>query len=530
MSILNARAALQKGRINDAITAYRAELAREPAVVETWQELAGALKRAGRAGEAEAIYRNILLRLPNYIPARLTLSAMLIEQSRFVEAETIVREGMGHPAHPQLTGVLHNNLGLALRGLRRFSEALEHLEKAQALNPDLPGLDLLRAETLQSMQRWEDALTLFERLIARQPDAPLLHRSYNELLYRLDRHEQALKSYDRAPKTRQLLLDKAYFLSNELRGEETLEVYREVCAGNAYDPAATAGIANTLLMMKRYDEAGAAFDVALAVNPSDPDLYCGAASVALSRDDPEKAVALCEQALRKSPYNQQALSTLSVGLRTLNDERDEVLNGYETFIQVFDLEPPQGFSSMEDFNIELCNYLEGIHPTARRYQNQTLRLGTQTRGDLFGAGHELVDCVQVRIREALDSYIAGLKDDANHPFLARRTRDFQYNGSWSSRLGDCGFHVNHMHPRGWISSCYYVGVPVVARDEVQRQGWIKFGESDFEQLLEKNPPRRTVQPIPGRLILFPSYMWHGTNPFHAPTARTTIAFDVVPGA
>jgi len=23
-------------------------------------------------------------------------------------------------------------------------------------------------------------------------------------------------------------------------------------------------------------------------------------------------------------------------------------------------------------------------------------------------------------------------------------------------------------------------------------------------------------------------MWHGTNPFHAPTARTTIAFDVVP--
>ena len=33
---------------------------------------------------------------------------------------------------------------------------------------------------------------------------------------------------------------------------------------------------------------------------------------------------------------------------------------------------------------------------------------------------------------------------------------------------------------------------------------------------------------PGRLVLFPSYMWHGTIPFHDAQPRTTIAFDVVP--
>jgi Putative 2OG-Fe(II) oxygenase len=37
-----------------------------------------------------------------------------------------------------------------------------------------------------------------------------------------------------------------------------------------------------------------------------------------------------------------------------------------------------------------------------------------------------------------------------------------------------------------------------------------------------------VQPAPGRLVLFPSYMWHGTIPFHDAQPRTTIAFDVVP--
>jgi tetratricopeptide (TPR) repeat protein len=354
------------------------------------------------------------------------------------------------------------------------------------------------------------------------------HRAYNELLYRLDRHEEALKSYERAPATRNLLLDKAYFLSHAGRVAETLDVYRELSARDHNDIVASAGLATALLGLKRYDEAAVAFDLALAQGTSDPDVYSCAAAVALRRNDPEKAVALCEQALAIAPHSQPALAALSVGLRTLNDERDEILNGYDTLVQVFDLEPPAGFSSMDAFNAELCGYLETLHPNARKFHNQTLRAGTQTNGDLFGAGHDLVERVQVRIREVLDRYIAGLKDDPRHPFLSRRSRDIRYSGSWSSRLGDRGFHVNHTHPKGWISSCYYVGVPDVVQDQSQRQGWVKFGESSFEHLLEKNPARRTVQPAPGRLVLFPSYMWHGTNSFHAPTPRTTIAFDVVP--
>jgi hypothetical protein len=30
------------------------------------------------------------------------------------------------------------------------------------------------------------------------------------------------------------------------------------------------------------------------------------------------------------------------------------------------------------------------------------------------------------------------------------------------------------------------------------------------------------------LVLFPSYMWHGTNAVHGSQVRTTIAFDAVP--
>jgi hypothetical protein len=118
-------------------------------------------------------------------------------------------------------------------------------------------------------------------------------------------------------------------------------------------------------------------------------------------------------------------------------------------------------------------------------------------------------------------------DDRDHPLFRRRSRGVRYQGSWSARLRDCGFHTNHVHPFGWISSCYYVSLPDVIDDKTERQGWLKFGEPGFDAGLS-NPVRRNVKPAVGRLVLFPSYMWHGTIPFRSQQHRTTIAFDAVP--
>jgi hypothetical protein len=38
----------------------------------------------------------------------------------------------------------------------------------------------------------------------------------------------------------------------------------------------------------------------------------------------------------------------------------------------------------------------------------------------------------------------------------------------------------------------------------------------------------SVRPELGLLVLFPSYFWHGTLPFHSEQPRLTVAFDVVP--
>jgi hypothetical protein len=37
-----------------------------------------------------------------------------------------------------------------------------------------------------------------------------------------------------------------------------------------------------------------------------------------------------------------------------------------------------------------------------------------------------------------------------------------------------------------------------------------------------------IRPEVGQLVLFPSYLWHGTVPFDDAAPRITVAFDAVP--
>jgi hypothetical protein len=123
-------------------------------------------------------------------------------------------------------------------------------------------------------------------------------------------------------------------------------------------------------------------------------------------------------------------------------------------------------------------------------------------------------------------YIAGLRaDDLEHPLYRRRRAGYRISGSWSVQLHADGFHINHVHPRGWLSSAYYVSLPDVSNDET-RAGWLKFGEPGIP--IAGCPPEYFVKPAAGKLVLFPSYMWHGTVAFAAGGPRLTAAFDVVP--
>jgi tetratricopeptide (TPR) repeat protein len=522
-----ARALAGLGRIAEAGDAFHAAIKLRPDFVDARFELGQLWYRSRNYEEAEKCFRGLLRIMPSHLHAKMSLGVVLAEAGRPQEAETLLRRGLEDVADPQLKALFYLHLSLALRRQRKDEEALAACDQAQKLDPRVPDLALHRSEALENLERLDEALAVLRDNLARNPADPTAHHTYNHLLHRLGRKGEFLKSYDLAPQSRALLLDKAAFLAMDKQDAEVHAIYSAMLARDPGDPIAGVGVAVALSMMKRHDEAGVAYDALLARHGGSADLYRRAAEPALMRGDPGKAAWFCEQALALEPGEGSCLALLSIASRMLEDGRDERLNGYDTLVRSFDLEPPEGFSNMADFNAELDQALGRWHRDTGEYLGQSLRGGTQTPDNLFGTGHALVKKIQARIDQVIERYIAELAEDATHPFLSRRTRDFRYSGSWSSRLRDCGFHVNHLHPMGWISSCYYVAVPDAAKDETTRQGWIKFGEPSMAVAL-KNPVRRAIQPVVGRLVLFPSYMWHGTIPFRDRADRTTIAFDVLP--
>ena len=118
-----------------------------------------------------------------------------------------------------------------------------------------------------------------------------------------------------------------------------------------------------------------------------------------------------------------------------------------------------------------------------------------------------------------------LPDDADHPFLARKTTDLACAGAWSVVLASGGGHVDHIHPKGWISASYYVRIPKEVLN-AEKSGFLRLGASGVKGVgLEAE---KWFKPEEGAVIFFPSYMWHGVEPFDAETPRITAPFDLAP--
>ena len=100
---------------------------------------------------------------------------------------------------------------------------------------------------------------------------------------------------------------------------------------------------------------------------------------------------------------------------------------------------------------------------------------------------------------------------------------------WCNVMYDGGHQAPHNHPKGWFSACYYNVLPdrVTASGDA-REGWIEFGGTAYDFPEPADTPKRQIQPEPGLMVVFPSYMFHRTIPFHSDQIRISCAFDAKP--
>ena len=556
------RLALGEAAGAEALLRHALEL--DPDWPPTLTTLGELLLAAGRTEEAEPLLQRAATRSPADPRAAWVLARLYTDSDRPAQALEIVAPFC---AGARLDAALAAQHVGALTALGRAQEAVALYGERHARAPDDPAVGQALALALGADGRAGEAGQVAERMLKRGARTAALWLAYARGLLaegaglraeealresvRLDPHlveahntlaqqvwvrsgdlQQATASIDAAlaryAEDDALWGAKAAILQG---GGDARAAYACLAPRTQRAHAAPALLVRAGLAALEFDP-GVALDLAERALRSAPDgtsartllvaaqLGVGSAAAALEH---------CEQLLLASPDDQYLIALYTTALRLLGDARYAALCDYRSLVLPLMLNPPAPWADLAAFLADVRTALNRLHdPDGHALLFQSLRGGTETTQDLTRSGDPAIQALFGAFAAPIERYLQHIGRGTD-PLRRRNGGGWRFNGSWSVRLRDRGFHTSHVHPRGWISSACYVELPGCMTEGRTDEGILSFGQPG---IITSPPlePEHAVRPEPGMLVLFPSYCWHGTVPFTSPQPRLTVAFDSVPAA
>jgi uncharacterized protein (TIGR02466 family) len=424
-----------------------------------------------------------------------------------------------------------HNYAATLDDLGRAKEAVEACEQAFRLGIDAHQTFAVYARALRAVGNHERADYAYRQSLMRAPAMVSVAAEYANYVW-MTRGDMAAadsvldQAFHAGASPTPLLVAKStlYDAAGETeRAVRLLDVASQRMPGDTIILMAAIDFA---LRLERVAEARRYVELAEAAEPTSRSVMQYSAIVDLAQARPDAAFAKISTALEDHPDDQSLWGWMATAARATGHPLYDQLCDYDAVVGAYDLATPPGWTSLEAYLADLGAALKDIHGYPQHPTNQSLRHGSQTMHLLTGSDAPAIKAFFQAVDGPIREHMAklGPGDDA---LRRRNTFDYRIMGAWSVRLRPGGFHRDHFHPAGWLSSAFYVETPDEALESADKQGWIRFGKPPFitDPPLE---PGHFVKPKPGRLVLFPAYMWHGTVPFTTDEARMTVAFDVAP--
>ncbi len=526
VQLLNSYGSLldDRGQGNAAIMAYERALQIAPTSVDVWINLGIMATGLSRFDVADRALTEATRLAPDSPLAWNALGALTRQRGDHTAAAQ--HFGQAITLNPADNRARHNR-AVALRAMDLTEAALAELDRAIAIGPVAPETLTIRAHVLAETGQFDPAVAQYDAVLAAHPGHLDAHETLSRLLPQLGRAGEALARYDAA--LAQLSGSEARWFSAISSARDlkaTDKALHWIDAAERHIGASpTFGLARVAALSQ-----GGQMDTAraflLKMSPDYPGVAVHLSHNLLATGDPKAAETWALRATRLAPLDQTAWSHLTIIWRLLGDAREDWLADYDRLVMPIMLTPPAEFTSIDNWMTVLSDTLSELHITRANPAEQSLRGGTQTRGNLFDRQHPHIRALATAINAAVAERVAALPKDDSHPFLSRLSGGVHFAGSWSVRLASEGFHINHIHPNGWLSSACYISLPpeMGAADA----GALAFGVPDAAFSLDL-APRRVEKPAPGKLVIFPSYLWHGTIPFVSAAPRLTVAFDALPG-
>ena len=483
------------------------------------------LMAQGKAGAAVALLFRRVEAGEADLPLLTAYGLALKAADRLEEAIDVYRRAA--EAWPR-SGVAEHNLAGALGDSQRFEASEAATRRAFAKGLDAPETWLVLARALQGQNRFDEAAAAYDQVLRRRPSHADAHGDLAGMVWMLTgslseaaaKIDVALRQWPGDPA---LSLKKSKLLeySGDLVG-----AYRVLADALALHPQQTLLHVPAAQLASGLNPATALRHANLAhlAAPRHEAVLATLAQAHLAAGQPHQAEAAARSFLELAPDDQYGLALLGTAWRMAGDRRYEALYEYDRLVGQSVIDTPAGWTTLDAYLGDLAAALSRLHPFRAHPIGQSVRQGSQTQRSLSLSDDPAIRAFFEAIDGPIRRHIAGLGAGAD-PLRRRIGENYRLNGAWSVRLRPEGFHVNHTHPKGWLSSACHIALPAAV--DQGRQGWLAFGEPGIP-----TEPRLAadhfVKPQAGRLVLFPSYMWHGTVPFSGDESRLTIAFDVIP--
>ncbi len=425
--------------------------------------------------------------------------------------------------------VLHN-LAAAFGDAGRDKEAIDWAGRAITAGITAPETWLVLARAQIADGNAEEGKRAFLEALRRRPDDPTAQKEFAQLVWMLTGNRAAaLEKLDEAiagdPRAIDLRIIRAQVIgqSGDASGE-----YEEILAalklGGGNQPYLEMAASNSALAAGDASASLAHARAAASGVPTDPAVNQALARAFLAVGEPIEASRIASRLRAQFPLDQSFIAMQATAWRLLGDDRYHALFDYDRFVAGFPLACPAGWKSAERYVDDLIDALDRHHQYKTHPFGQSVRHGSQLPS-INLIDDPVLKAVGEAVRGPVEAYIAKIGVGAD-PLRIRNRGGYKLFSIWSIRLSSSGYHVNHVHPQGWLSSACHLRFPAPGGDS-DRGGWITFGEPGVPTK-PSLAPEHVVAPRRGVMVIFPSYMWHGTVPFAGEATRLSIAADCVP--
>jgi predicted O-linked N-acetylglucosamine transferase (SPINDLY family) len=366
-----------RGRLRQAIAAYRRAIELKPEFVDAYHNLGNALREDGQADAAANAYRRVIQLRANSADAYNSLGNALRDAGHLQEAIAAYKEAIQLKPH---NAEAYNNYAAVLQDQGRLDEAIATYQHVVGLRADYPAAYSNLGAALRRQSRRKEAIAAYRQAIKLKPDFADAWGNLGNALQDDGQLEETIAAYERATELRpdyadalsQLVHQRQHaciWTNFEADQARLLEIVRS--GKSAIAPfvllAATASAADQLLCAQKWAQG-----VRRKVPQSQEFQHASIGSKGkikigyLSADFYEHATSyLAAELFERHDRSRFAITGYSYGPDDHSDMRRRVVQAFDEFVDIRKLSHAEAASRIHQDKIDILVDLKGYTVHAR---------------------------------------------------------------------------------------------------------------------------------------------------------------------